>query len=509
MDIHNLSDSEPEFTDDENHFPHTQIARPRSPPPHSDRILFPHPPQDQPRLPHEGPAFTVFAPGLIADSGIPLSKERIDPLISLERPAANAPLELLIMGSGGSAAVPDISCLTAKDRGCEGCIKTLKPSGSKNVRGNTGAILRVPQSRGREKVIMIDCGKTFREQAIRLFPKKGLRMIDAVILTHHHADAIDGLDDLRAWTFKSAIEKTIPIYLNQATYDAIAESFRYMTDKKAASGGGALPSFKWKIMPNNDTWWVEGVKITPLPVHHGIYFTSPPSPLISLGFLINSSVLYLSDVSFIPPETWDIIAKEVELPHPSTSKFGTSMARCLVPLPRLQALIIDCTGLRLSKSHYGLPQALEFAHRLGARKTYLTDMPHKTSHECWLHFCRVFSEGKRHAHYSLPGQHPSLSTAARKQKEMDFPIKHSEGDTQPHSKYVYEGFDYHVEDFSLFTERAMEAIEDWCGGILPKRWVRPLADGMTISWTEGEEIDWSRERVWDDEYADEDSDDDE
>ena len=49
----------------------------------------------------------------------------------------------------------------------------------------------------RDRTILIDCGKTFREQAIEFFPKKGLRKIDALILTHHHADAIDGLDDLR------------------------------------------------------------------------------------------------------------------------------------------------------------------------------------------------------------------------------------------------------------------------------------------------------------------------
>lgn len=64
--------------------------------------------------------------------------------------------------------------------------------------------------------------------------------------TDLHADAIDGLDDLRAWTYKSAIEKTIPIYCTRITYDAIAAGFPYMISKAAASGGGALPSFDWQ-----------------------------------------------------------------------------------------------------------------------------------------------------------------------------------------------------------------------------------------------------------------------
>lgn len=41
------------------------------------------------------------------------------------------------------------------------------------------------------------CGKTFYMGALEFWEKKGLREIDAVLLTHPHADAILGLDDLR------------------------------------------------------------------------------------------------------------------------------------------------------------------------------------------------------------------------------------------------------------------------------------------------------------------------
>jgi len=58
---------------------------------------------------------------------------------------------------------------------------------SPNKRGNTGGVLRIPQIGGGEAAVMVDAGKTFREQAIRYFPETGLRRIDALILTHHHA----------------------------------------------------------------------------------------------------------------------------------------------------------------------------------------------------------------------------------------------------------------------------------------------------------------------------------
>jgi len=45
--------------------------------------------------------------------------------------------------------------------------------------------------------VLIDCGKTFREVVLKLFPQHGLKEVGALLLTHGHADAILGMDDLR------------------------------------------------------------------------------------------------------------------------------------------------------------------------------------------------------------------------------------------------------------------------------------------------------------------------
>ncbi|ORY55537.1 beta-lactamase-like protein [Leucosporidium creatinivorum] len=410
---------------------------------------------------------------------------------SQDTAALDKPLRLVVLGSGGSAAVPDIACVTnPRGLGCACCMAAMTKEGKHNVRGNTGALLIVPQQDGSERNILIDCGKTFREQALRIFPKKRLRRIDACILTHHHADAIDGLDDLRSWTYQAAVEKSIPIYCTRTTYQNVAEGFPYMISKKAASGSGAVPSFQWHVFDETEPLWIAGIRITPLPVHHGVYFTSPPSPLISMGFLINSTLMYCSDVSFIPESTWATIAREVTLPS-STGTYSTSYP----PLPRLCALIIDSSSLRLSKSHFGLPQALGTARRLGALKTYLTDLPHMTSHECWLHFCEDYGKGRE------PDKEvPWSSGGGGRRKEVW--RKWEEGEQQGPYAHVYGEFDPVDEDFEVFTEKALEAIEEWDGGVLAGRrpWVRPLADGLTISWTEGESVDISEERVWDDLY---------
>ncbi|GAA6008060.1 MBL fold metallo-hydrolase [Rhodotorula paludigena] len=420
--------------------------------------------------------------------------------------------KLLLLGTGGSAAVPDITCVTDPQNGCKCCLDTLDNPRSKNIRGNTGAVVRVPGLRegDEEKTILIDCGKTFREQALKFFPKNGLRKIDACVLTHHHADAIDGLDDLRAWTYKSAIESTIPVYCTRRTYYEIRASFGYMVSKAAASGSGALPSFEWHVMPDDQDWEICGVTFTPVPVHHGRWFTTPPRPLIALGFLIDSSVLYMSDVSYIPEEQWTRLSSYLSLPT-QNGLFPSSPRQ----LPRLQALIIDSgAALRLGPSHFALPQAIATSRRLGALKTYLTDLGHGTTHDLWCAFGREFGRGqtsRKSWHARANGAQATPAWRVRDEREQ-----------QPPAAEVYAGLESHarVEDGELWIERALEAVEQWAGGVLPGRWVRPAVDGMVIEWEsppegrleevealrgeagrEGERGSWGETRVWDDEYA--------
>ena len=64
--------------------------------------------------------------------------------------------------------------------------------------------------------------------------KHGIKKIDAVLLTHGHADAILGLDDLRSW---SAFHGKIPVYLNKECMDVVSRTFPYILDRTKATGG--------------------------------------------------------------------------------------------------------------------------------------------------------------------------------------------------------------------------------------------------------------------------------
>ena len=75
----------------------------------------------------------------------------------------------------------------------------------------------------------IDAGKTFREAALRWYPKHNVACLDALILTHEHADAVFGLDDLRG--FQVGKGSPLPVYCSQRDLDSLATRFDYLMPK--------------------------------------------------------------------------------------------------------------------------------------------------------------------------------------------------------------------------------------------------------------------------------------
>ncbi|KAG0054470.1 hypothetical protein BGZ83_011157 [Gryganskiella cystojenkinii] len=209
---------------------------------------------------------------------------------------------------------------------------------------------------GRERNILIDCGKSFYESARQWFPEHKLRCIDALIITHGHADAFFGLDDLRAWCLLDKDHPySIPVYLDQPTMDIIASTFPYMVDSSKATGGGDIPSFKYHIIDHDNDFEVEGVQFTPLPVHHGKYM-STGEPFWSLGFRFKD-LSWVSDCSSIPAST--------------TEKIRGS-----------KVLIID--GLKETKhpSHFSIPEALEYTRGLDPKpeRAFIVGFCHSADH---------------------------------------------------------------------------------------------------------------------------------
>ena len=117
-------------------------------------------------------------------------------------PPPDAP-GLIFTGTGCSSGLPLTGCTLGQEwapKGCQACGPALRHGRSDpNWRGNVGALLRFKDEAGRLRLVQIDCGKTYREiTAMGVYKQHGVQAIDALLLTHDHADAIGGLDELRS-----------------------------------------------------------------------------------------------------------------------------------------------------------------------------------------------------------------------------------------------------------------------------------------------------------------------
>ncbi|KAM0792026.1 hypothetical protein ACM66B_006253 [Microbotryomycetes sp. NB124-2] len=394
-------------------------------------------------------------------------------------PSSSDDLELIFLGTGTSATVPSIQCLTDPKRGCWCCRSTLDPtnlSAKRNIRKNTSAVLRIPAKKDdvvqKSKTLLIDCGKSFLTSALEHWPKHGLREIDALLITHAHADAMLGLDDLRGWTLHGTIQKSVPIYCTQDTYDEIAKSFPYLTDSMKATGGGDVPAFEWRIFDRNESFEILGVHVVPLPVHHGKIFSQNGEPYFCLGYLFNRQIAYLSDVSLIPEDVWNVLDRELALPilngHGKVATNGSanelnginSTDRIRLRLPML---VIDCLRIETFTSHFGFGEAVAAARRMGAQRTYMVGFGHYVSHDCWVNTCEQLQKGARttlpvHANVRLPIER-------EKWRVMN-------GTPDPTK-----------EDWSVHANYALRAVESFEGGHYGGLWIRPACDGMTVKVT--------------------------
>lgn len=504
-----------------------------------------------------------------------------------------ARLEVLLLGTGTSSQVPSIACLTDPDQmGCKCCTSKDKKNYRRNTsavvrihhdhpsarpssvesdhrledplddrsrgpaehhpqrpRGITQYLLDhhintttydahhhpPPAALNRSSTpktshILIDVGKSFCEAARDHFPRNQIRNLDAVLLTHPHADAINGLDDLRAWTLGGAIQHSVPIYCDQYTYSEISKMYPYLTNSSAKTGGGDVPEFTWNIIEDGKSFQICGVEITPLVVYHGKFFNGDSSPdqarpFKCLSFLIDRSIYYVSDVSEIPETTLDLLKIKLEhnadRHHKSLSVHGHQIApnhpqrgvQSSHAANRLQVLIVDTLRLDSHTSHFGIAQSVDTIRMLNPVKSYLIGFTHGVSHACWVHCCEAISEGKQSIDFvkrAISSPSPALDPSHRSME----PKQQAERSTIEREKLLHRGI---IEDFDWFTYRALRSIEvegpknvkrsPRCLSYDPARdahlhrsprdlhlsrpWVRPSFDGLLIR------IDRSTRRVWD------------
>ncbi len=231
-------------------------------------------------------------------------------------------VRLTVLGSGTSHGIPMIGCDCAVCTSPDPRDRRMRPSVLFSFDG--GAVL-------------IDTSPELRLQALA----QGVRRVDAICLTHHHADHVAGLDDVRRFNWLRG--GPIAVYGNAETIRGVRAMFPY-----AFRDDPDYPSSKPDLHPQvvDGPFEVCGREVIPVPLLHG--------RMPVLGYRIGG-IAYCTDCSEIPPASREM-------------------------LRGLDVLVLDALRRRPHPTHFNLAQAVEVAREIGARRTYFTHIAHELAH---------------------------------------------------------------------------------------------------------------------------------
>jgi len=232
---------------------------------------------------------------------------------------------LLLLGTGTSVGVPMIGC------DCHVC---TSPD-PRNQRTRCAVVAGLPNGN-----LLIDTPPDLRVQLLR----ERIKIIDAVLYTHEHADHLFGLDDLRLMPFY--LGHPVPLYCRETVERRIRHSFDYAFPKVEPTHHGAVPQLQFHRI-DHDPFEVLGAQVLPILLEHGPRFTA-------LGFRIGN-IAYCTDTNGIPPESWSLLSD-------------------------LEVLILDALRPRPHVTHFSLDEAVEVAQRLKPKRTYFTHVSHELDH---------------------------------------------------------------------------------------------------------------------------------
>ncbi|MFH1420139.1 MAG: MBL fold metallo-hydrolase [Planctomycetota bacterium] len=232
-------------------------------------------------------------------------------------------LKITILGSGTSHGVPMIAC------DCPVC--TSRDPHDKRTR--TSITIQYDGT-----TLLVDTSPELRLQCVA----NNVRRVDAVLYTHHHIDHIAGFDDLRRFNWVQ--EGPIPCHGLPETLARVRSAFAYAFEE--------LPGHPWarpriSLREVHGPFEIAGRPITPIPLLHG------DMPI--LGYRVGATA-YCTDVSRIPDSSRPL-------------------------LEGLDLLILEAVRKRPHPTHFNIEQAVEEAHRIGAKRTLFTHIAHQLGHE--------------------------------------------------------------------------------------------------------------------------------
>lgn len=233
---------------------------------------------------------------------------------------------LVILGCGSSGGVPRV--------GPSGWGK-CDPSQPRNRRRRC-ALLVEREGPGGTTTVLVDAGPDLREQLL----DAGVEALDALLLTHAHADHVHGLDDVRPLVISA--RKRVQTFMDAATAKKVRQGFGYLLETPPGSNYPPL-LVEHRLTPG------EAVAIP------GLGGPLPALPILLRHGEIDALGFRFGDVAYTP----DLI----DMPPESAAL-----------LEGLDLWIIDALRHAPHPSHLTVAQALDWIARLKPRRAVLTNL---------------------------------------------------------------------------------------------------------------------------------------
>ena len=212
-------------------------------------------------------------------------------------------LEITILGCGSSGGVPR----------ADGNWGACNPADPRNRRTRCSLMVRRPSAEGPERwtTAIVDASPELRQQTAAA----GARRLDALLMSHDHADQAHGIDDIRAFAMRQRAR--IPCHADAATETSLLTRFGYIF--RGDKGYPAISDIV-RIPPHGVRWQIAGpsgaIPIATFDQDHG--------EVRSLGYRFgpvaySSDVLELDEAAFralAGVELWIVDALRYA-PHPT------------------------------------------------------------------------------------------------------------------------------------------------------------------------------------------------
>lgn len=236
-------------------------------------------------------------------------------------------MKITFLGTGTSQGVPLVACE---------CAVCQSPD-PRNKRYRTSIYVETDSHK-----IVVDTTLDFRWQCLDF----GVRRVDAVLITHCHADHVMGLDDIRR--FNSLQKGPILLYASPSDLERLREIFPYAIREAPQYPG--YPCLHGNAVAG--TFQIGATKITPVPLPHG------KTQVTGYIFQENGAATcaYLTDCKTVPPE-------------------------CIEQIRGVPVLILDALRADPHPTHLSIGEALRVVEETKPARAYFIHMCHEVEHE--------------------------------------------------------------------------------------------------------------------------------